>query len=179
MRIDITQKNYSMSEKLEEIIRKKAGKLSKYFDDDTSLKVVLKREGDIYKMEITATLGGTVVRSEIDGENMYDNIDILLPKIERQVTRHKTRLQKKLRKGAFTPGEDLLYPQPPAEKPYSNKVTRVKRFEVTPMTVESAADALDMIGHDFYIFQDEKSGKISVVYRRDDGTIGLLEPSLP
>ena len=174
MRLEILQKNYEMSDKLREIIDKKVNKLSKYYEDDTAVKIVLKKEGEKYKMEFTANIEGTFVRSEIEGENFYDSIDILLPKIERQLVKHKTKLQKKLKKNAFREEEYLfMQAEPESVKP---GVVRVKRFDLTPMSIEDAIEALDMIGHAFYIFQDDVSGKLSVVYRREDGTVGLLEP---
>ena len=70
MRLEILQKNYEMSDKLREIIDKKVNKLSKYFEDDTAVKIVLKKEGEKYKMEFTANIEGTFVRSEVEGENL-------------------------------------------------------------------------------------------------------------
>ena len=94
MKVDIVQKNYTMSDKLSEIILKKTNRLSKYFDDNTTVKVMLKKEKDVYKMEITATFNGSYIRAETSGENMYENIDILLPKIEKQIVKYKGKLSK-------------------------------------------------------------------------------------
>ncbi len=176
MRLEILQKNYEMSDKLREIIDKKVNRLGKYFEDDTAVKIVLKKEGERYKMEFTANIEGTFVRSEIEGENFYDSIDLLLPKIEKQLVKHKTKLQKKLKKNAFRE-EDYLFMQA-APEPVKPNVVRVKKFDLTPMSIEDAIEALDMIGHSFYIYQDDESGKLCVVYRREDGTVGLLEPRI-
>ncbi|MBQ2712583.1 MAG: ribosome-associated translation inhibitor RaiA [Clostridia bacterium] len=173
MKIDIIQKNYSMSEKLEEIIRKKLAKLDKYFDEGTVVKVVLKKENNVYKMEITANVGGNFIRAELAGENMYDNIDILLPKIERQVLKHKSKLQDKLQKNAFHDG--FVYVEEAPKEEHSS-VVRVKRFDLKPMSVEDAIDAMEMLSHDFYVYQDEETNQLRIVYLREDGTVGLIEP---
>jgi putative sigma-54 modulation protein len=177
MKVEIVQKNYDMSENLREIILKKCGRLSKYFRDDTVVKAVLKKEKDVCKMEITASVGGSFIRSEASGENMYANIDVLLPKIEKQVLKNKEKLRQKFKENAFK-DPDYLYldEKPEFQKP---NVVRQKAFEVYPKAVEDAIDEMNMLDHDFYVFINEKSGKLQIVYRRGDGDVGVLEPVLP
>lgn len=174
MKVDIVQKNYELDDRLKEIILKKTGKLSKYFGDDTVVKVMLKREKDIYKMEITAMFNRSFIRAEVSGENMYDNIDILLPKIEKQIIKNKEKLRGKLRENAFK-DRDYLYMQgEPAEG--KSKIVKHKSFLVYPLSVEDAIDEMSMLDHDFYVFINKDTDKVQIVYRRHDGDIGLLEP---
>jgi len=178
MKVDIVQKNYELNDRLKEIILKKTRKLSKYFGDDTVVKVMLKREKDIYKMEITAMFNRSFIRAEVSGENMYDNIDILLPKIEKQIIKNKEKLRGKLRENAFK-DRDYIYTQcemqsEPAEgKP---KIVKHKSFLVYPLSVGDAIDEMSMLDHDFYVFINKDTDKVQIVYRRHDGDIGLLEP---
>ena len=176
MRIDIVQKNYSMSEKLSDIINKKVSKLGRYFDEESVVKVLMKKENDIYKMEITAMFNGSFIRSEISGENMYDNIDIILPKIEKQIQKNKQKLSDKLKENAFK-DKDYLYLQAiPKEKPIN--ITKFKNFEVYPKSVEDAVDEMNMLEHDFFVFINNKNNKLQIVYRRYDNDIGVLEPNI-
>ena len=171
MRLDISQKNYQMSDKLEDIIRKKTDKLSRYLSEDTVVKVMLKEEGEKQKLEMTINFEGTFVRSEVIGKNFYDLIDEALPKLERQLSKHKSRLKKKLKETAFK--EPAFQGEEPALNP---GVVRVKKFELIPMSLDTAIENLDMLGHDFYVFQDDQTHQICVLYRRDDGSLGILEP---
>ena len=116
MKVDIVQKNYEVDDRLKEIILKKTNRLSKYFGDDAVAKVMLKREKDIYKMEITAMFNRSFIRAEVSGENMYDNIDILLPKIEKQIVKNKEKLHNKLRENAFKDKDYLYMQSEPTEK---------------------------------------------------------------
>jgi putative sigma-54 modulation protein len=165
-----------MSDKLREIILKKTNRLSKYFDENAVVKVLLKREKDIYKMEITANFNGSFIRSEVNGENMYDNIDILLPKIEKQIIKNKGKLMKKLKSGAFKDKDFLYLEETPEEKPAN--VAKFKSFKVYPLTVEDAVAEMNMLEHDFFVFINKENNKLQIVYRRKDEDIGVLEPEI-
>ena len=97
MKIEITTLNYQASDKLKDIVTKKVMRLERYFDEDISAKVLMKREKDSEKLELTIFLKGSVLRAETVGDNMYNNIDDVLPKIERQIHKHKTRLQTRVK----------------------------------------------------------------------------------
>lgn len=171
MKIEITTKNYVLPEKLRDIISKKIGRFDKYFPDDTRTKVVVKKEGSNYKMEISTALQNTYVRSELVSDNPYDAIDILIPKIEKQILKYKSKLEEKLK--SFDNADiDVEIPEIP---PF--KISKTKFFNLIPMHVEDAAMEMDLSSHDFYVFLDEESEKISVIYRRGDGTYGLLVPN--
>ncbi|MDD4002668.1 MAG: ribosome-associated translation inhibitor RaiA [Clostridia bacterium] len=174
MKVDIVQKNYTMSEKLGDIILKKTNKLSKYFDDDATVKVMLKREKDVFKMEITATFNGSYIRAEKSGENMYENIDILLPKIEKQIVKNKGKLSKKLKSNAFKDQNYLYMDDMPVEKP--SKIAKFKSFKVYPLSIEDAVDMMNMLDHDFYVFINKENNRLQIVYKRHDDDIGVLEP---
>ncbi len=172
MRIEIVAKNYQMSEKLNDIIVKKASKFDKYFEDDTRCKVYLKKEGKDSKMEIQIDYQGNFMRAQAYAENFYDALDVVLPKLEKQIYKHRTKLEKKLRTTAFT--ENMIYAEEQAEE--NAKLVKTKRFDLLPMTVEEAIDDMELVGHSFYVFLDADSGTVKVLYLRDDGNIGLIDP---
>ena len=169
MRIELIGKDYNVSDRLKEILEKKIGKLDKFFGDDAKASIVCKKESDRQTMEVSVKFGGKIVRSEVTSENMYDNIDVILPKITKQIEKHRTKLSRKLRPDAFVDVEEIV----------ENKkvgVAREKKFELIPMTVEDAITELDLLGHDFYLFINVDTGKVGVVYKRTDGKVGLLSP---
>ncbi len=173
MRIEISEKNCKASEKLVGVVEKKVSRLSKYFDDDAVCSVYLKQENKYLKTEITIYYKGNMVRAEVSGDNFYDNIDAVLPKIERQIYKHKTKIEDKLKKDAFLGKQLFFRDDVDAEE---SKLVKTKTFELTPMTTEEAAEQLDLLGHSFYVFQDADTGDVRVVYLRQSGDIGLLIP---
>ncbi len=172
MKLDITTKNYRVSDRLEQILTAKLKKLDKYFaDSETPCKIVLSDLGRQCKMEISIIYRGTYIRSEVVGDTMYYNIDACLPKLERQLV----KLREKTNKSVKLPD--------PAEYEYVSdvdlepiKIAKTKRFEVERISALEAADKMDLLDHDFYLFVNEETGNVEAVYRRKDGSIGLLQP---
>ena len=147
MRIEIMEKNCKASDKLVGIVEKKIGKLDKYFDEDSVCTVYLKQEGKSCKTELTILYKGNMIRAEVTGENFYDDIDAVLPKIENQIYRHKSKLESKLKKDAFYDKRLFLEE---ADVPVG-KLVRTKTFALSPMTTEEAVEQLDLLGHSFYL----------------------------
>lgn len=173
MRVKFVQKNYEMSEKLQEIITKKLSKFNRYFDDDAYVTITMKKQGEsVNKMEISIRYNDNFMRAEVSSDNMYDNIDVVLPKIEGQIRKYRTKLEKKLKDNAFK--EDLIYASNETE-PVPDVLVRKKQFYLQPMSADDAIFNLDMVDHDFYVFINEATLDVNVVYRRQDGDIGLLE----
>ncbi|MGN1098877.1 MAG: ribosome hibernation-promoting factor, HPF/YfiA family [Christensenellales bacterium] len=171
MYIEIVGKNYDVSERLKGIIEKKLGKLDKYFYDEAVAKVVCREEKNGKKfMELTIRFGGRLVRSEVQGESMYDLIDLAEPKVERQLSKHKSKLEKKLKSADFE--RETVEP----EREETLSVVKTKSFEIIPMDIDEAILQLDLLGHDFFVFLNADTGKIGVVYKRADGNVGLLNP---
>ena len=179
MRIDIVGKNYTVSDKLDDIIRKKAQRLDRFFSDDVTARVVCKEEHKgRYTLELTIIVNGTVIRSEETSDNMYSNIDIVIPKIDRQIRKHRTRLNKTFKDTIFNfhaaeaEAIELNDPQE-AEIP---TIVKTKKFELLPMSVEEAIEQMDLLENKFFVYLNPTTGKVNIVYRRYDKTIGLIEP---
>lgn len=173
MRIDIIAKNYKLSDRLREIIEKKLEKFSRYFEEDASAKVILREiNQDKDAMEITINFGGgKIMRAEVVTDNMYDNIDIILPKLERQVRKYKTKLGKKVKESAFD--MEALYKD--NEPTRELAVARIKKTDVRKMSVKDAIAEMELLDHSFYVFINEENGLVNVVYRRAVGDVGLLD----
>lgn len=173
MQIEILSKNYNVSEKLKTIITKKVEKLDRYFSDVARTQVYCKFENGLYKMEISIRDKNTFFRSEVASDNMYVNIDTALSKIERQVYKNKDKLKDKFKDTSFESSEfEFLADEPKVDE---SKVSRVKKFELDPTTVEDAISNLELTDHDFYVFLNAETGKVNVVYRRHDNNYGHIE----
>lgn len=173
MRIEFLTKNYNPSDKLKDVITKKVERLDKFFENDTKVKIMLKQANDVDTLELTIVLDGAVLRAEVSSDNMYDNIDLALPKLEKQIIKHRSKLASKSKKVRIKE-LDMSY-EPPVEKEVTHGVVRSKTYELTPMTVEDAIEELELVGHSFYVFSNKTTKNVNVLYRRNDGDYGLIE----
>lgn len=173
MKLEIVAKNYHVTDRLEQILIGKTRRLDKYFPDDaTPCKIVLSETGRLCKMEISINYHGTYIRSEVEGDTMYYNIDACLPKLERQLVKHRDKLNRSYKLPERT--GDYEFVSDVDVTPLT--ISKVKRFEVSRMTAIEAAENLELVDHDFYLFINSETGNVEAVYRRKDGGIGLLQP---
>lgn len=174
MRIDIVGKNYDPSNQLKELIAKKAEKLDRYFGDDAVAKFVCSQEGgrERFALEATIWFGGKMIRVEEISDNIYDNVYVIIPKIERMVRKYRTKLDNKLKEDAFSTKFVSAEPDVPAKQP---KLVKSKELYLKPISFEDAVAELDLLDHDFYLFLNEKTNEVNLVYRRHDGELGLLQ----
>ena len=169
MKIDFLCRNYEASDKLKDVITKKVDRLDKFFEDDTKVKIVLKEANNVQTMELTIAVSGCVLRAEVSGKNMYELIDQALPKLEKQIIKHHSKMKDKKFKVKDFVGETEKTVEP------EKQVVRSKAFELTPMTVEDAIEEMELVGHEFYVFLNRATGNVSVLYTRRDGNYGLIE----
>ena len=178
MRITINAKNMTVSDAMEERIQKKLNKLDRYFREEADAQVRLSQERGARNIaEITLTIDGVMLRAQEITADMYQSVDRAADKIDRQIRRYRTKISKK---ADMTTLDDIAPEEEPVptweETP--DELVRVKRFEVKPMAVEDAIAQMDMLGHSFFVFVNAETNITSVIYRRTDGTIGMLEPIL-
>ena len=126
-------------------------------------------------VEVTIPYDGGVIRGEEITGDMYASIDNVLDKLEKQIIRHRTKLEKCLRSGAFREMEPALAMDDEAEEE-GPKIVRVKRFAIKPMSEEEAMLQIEMVGHSFYVFLNSDTNQMNVLYKRKDGNYGLIEP---
>ena len=172
MEIKYISKNYKISDKLKDIIEKKLQKLEKYFTKDTTIKVACSEQNDICKLEITINSAGLFIRSEVTSDNMYNNIDLSMPKLERQIVKSNKKYKSKFAERVVADALEFLEEEPTTE---TYKVVKKKTFELDPMTVEDAEAYMEAVGHSFYVFLNAETGEINVLYKRNDGNLGLIE----
>ena len=177
MRIDFQSKNYKPKDTLKDVIDKKIQRLDKYFDEDVTIKVMMRESKDRETMELTIFLGSAVLRSEVTGETgqtMYDLIDLAIPKFEKQIKKHHTILASKSKK--FRQKE--IVENIKEEEKKTSEIVRTKSFELSPMDEIEAMAELEMIGHSFYVFLNKTSEKVNVIYKRNDGNYGIIEANV-
>jgi len=173
MKIEFLSKNYEAKEKLKDIITKKISRLDKFFDDDVAIKVTLKKAAALETMELTIMLDGMVLRSEVYSSNMFENIDAALPKLEKQIIKHRAKLSKKSKKVSLKELEQDFVPE--IHDALTHKIVRRKSFNLKPMTTEDAIDELELTDHSFYVFLNKATNVVCVLYTRTDGEYGLIE----
>ena len=173
MKIEFVEKNYDIGSKLKNLIQKKVDKLDRYLDDTAKARVVCSLSKDVYKMELTVTYKNKFFRSEVVGENMYDDIDVVLPKIERQIIKFSKKSKDMFKKSAFDSSNFEFLTELPEDE--EKKIYRTKEFDLYPMAIEEAIENMQMLEHQFYVFLNAKSKKVNVLYTRRDGELGVIE----
>ncbi len=175
MKFEFTSRNYQLSEHLKEVTEKKLSRLDKYFgDSDTTAKVCFKKESQSMITEVMLEYAGKFVRASAQSDNFYDNIDAVLPKIEGQIRKYRTRFDKHQKNQAYK--DDVTYLGAKAVEDKSSKIVKTKNFKLTPMTIDEATEEMELLGHNFYVYLDAKTDEIKVLYLRNDGDLGLIEP---
>ena len=178
MKTTITAKNMVVTPGITNRITRKTATMEKYLKPDTEMNVRLRKEGDRRICEITVPLEGNVtLRAEsANQDNLFMSIDSALAKIERQIRRHRTKLEKKMREGAYSDTEPEYIEDPSVYGEGEREVVRRKTFPVRPMSVEDAALQMELLGHSFFVFVNIETGRTNVLYLRKEGNLGLLEP---
>ena len=177
MRFNIVGRNIDVTEGLEDAIEEKLGKLEKYFRPDTQINVTLSVEKDSQKIEVTIPMKGNIIRSEQESSDMYVSIDLVEEIIERQLRKYKTKLTASCKKGAVSISDFAeSYIEEDFEEPEEIRIERTKKFAVKPMDPEEACMQMELLGHTFFVFRSALSEEINVVYKRKNGTYGLIEP---
>lgn len=172
MEIKYVAKNYKISDKLKDIIEKKLNKLEKYFNKDVDIKVACSEQNDNCKLEVTINSAGLFIRSEVSSDNMYNNIDLAMPKLERQIIKNNKKYKNKFAERVAYDALEFLETEPEEVK---HSVVKKKTFELNPMTVEDAEAYMEAVGHNFYVFLNGETGEINILYKRNDGNLGLIE----
>ena len=177
IKYSIRGENLEVTEALRDYVVSKLEKIEKYFQADQELdaRVNLKvyREKTA-KVEVTIPLGSITLRAEDVSQDMYGSIDLVTDKIERQIRKNKTKIERKNRNKKLT---SQLFTDAVVEEAEAApaKVVRSKQIDLKPMDLEEALLQMDLLGHDFFIYTDVEDSTTNVLYRREDGDVGLLE----
>lgn len=179
MRNNIRGINIEVTPAIREYVEKKLSKLERYFDNTDLLeaKVNLKVNSGTQKVEVTIPMKQMVLRAEERNTDVYAAMDLVIDKLERQVRKHKTKVNRKMREDSYSREFVVIPKDEPGEVEVEEEleIVRTKTVALKPMDVEEAILQMNMLGHSFYVFKNADSNLSNVVYVRDDGKYGLIE----
>ena len=187
---NVRGENIEVTPAIRDYVESKVGKIEKYFDEvpeanaHVNLKVYSDRQG---KAEVTIPLPNIVLRAEETSPDLYGSIDLVSDKLERQMRKYKTKVNRKFRRqtaelpDAISP--DLVEETSELDEELNGgtdeesdiRIVRTKRFDLKPMNAEEAVLQMDMLGHSFFVYLDGETESTNIVYKRDDGDYGLIE----
>jgi putative sigma-54 modulation protein len=181
MRLHVKGKNVEVTDAIHDYAERKLGKLEPQLADLTRVELELAVErnpsiADNHVAEATIWTKGPVLRAREASGDMKASIDLLVDKLERQVKRYrqKRRHEHERHHGRANGADPAASPIPPQE---GVMIVKTKQFVLHAMSPEEAVEQLELIGHDFFVFRNDESGEINVVYRRRDGDYGVIEPA--
>ncbi len=184
MQINVTGRHMDVTPAIRTYAEEKVGRVAKIHDrDDMTVEVTLSVEKNPSNKnkaiaEVTAFMKGAIVRAEEAAPDMYAAIDLVSEKLERQMRKYKTRLRdhRKGERVKTAPGDTPL-PEDVLPELDMGEVVRTKTIELTPMSADDAILQLELLGHDFYVFEAIETGDVNVLYRRTNGDFGLIVPA--
>ena len=174
MKITLRGKNIEITEAIEEKVSEKLSKLDKYFivSENVEAKVLVRTYPYGQKIEVTIPTEYVLLRAEVVDQDLYNAIDLVIDKLEGQIRKYKTRLNRKSKdnKLAFN-----LASIEPLEEEEEDVLVKTKTITPKPMDMEEAIMQMELIGHSFFVYRDTETDAISIVCRRNDGDYGLIE----
>ena len=173
MKYNIRGEKLVITDAIRDYAEEKLGKLDKYFKgDDITANVLAKVRGNSQIVEVTIPTSKFILRSEEEHDDLYAAIDLVTDKLERQIRKNKTRLNRNVKESVkeFNFDYDL-----PTEEEAKEAVVKRKKLEMKPMSEEEAVLETELLGHNFFVYKDMDTGSINVLYKRKDGDYGLIE----
>ncbi len=177
MKLTVTAKNMIITPGISNRINKKISSMERYLRSDTEMIMRLRKERNQRICEITVPMNGVTLRSESSCEdNLFMSIDSALAKIERQILRHRTKLEKRLRDDVNLNETPEFIEDPEVYGEGEKTVVREKEYPLRPMSKEDAILQMELLGHSFFVYVDIDTMKTHVLYLRKDGNLGMLVP---
>jgi len=176
MRFNYSGKNIELTKGIKDMTEDRFKKIAKYFNEDAIVNIRFSKAKKRDVVEVSIPFSGTVIRAEEEAENLYDAIDESVEILERQIQKHKTRLQKRKHSGETIRFENI--PMDTSEEDELQKVVRTKKFFMKPMDIEEAILQMELLRHNFFVFKNTETDTINVLYQRKDGQYGLIEPEM-
>jgi len=177
MKYNYTGRGINVTQRLKDITEKKLERLSKFFTPDTLVYVTFKEEKRTQSVEVTIPTKGSAIRCEAAGDDVFDLLDVIMDKLERQIVKYRKKLIGRAKiDRSFREDYFAAVVEEEAAEEEKTAITRVKTVEVEAMDEEEACLQMELIGHDFFAYRDGKSGQICIAYKRkQEGTYGVLK----
>ncbi|MGS0971999.1 MAG: ribosome hibernation-promoting factor, HPF/YfiA family [Candidatus Izemoplasmataceae bacterium] len=177
VKVEVRGKNgFKVTDAITTYAADKLEKVERYFKEELDAFVVCKIYKDHHRVEVTIPTKYYTMRAEVGNPDMYGAIDIAIDKLESQIRKHKTKITRSLQKkeGVSELFEDDLDLEK-LERELVHSPVRTKNIALEEMDIEEAITALEMLGHDFYIFRNDETKQVNVAYLRNDGKYGVIE----
>ncbi|MBR1811744.1 MAG: ribosome-associated translation inhibitor RaiA [Clostridia bacterium] len=174
MNITVIGRKCTPRDAFKERAERKLSKIDRFFDTEADAKITVTIEKTMAAVEVTVNSNGLIFRSQERAVDMNDALDACIDSIIRKIRKNKTKVEKKLRAGAL---DSYAFGEYLDDEEAEYEVVRTKEVPLKPQSVEEAILQMNMLGHQFYMFLDDASGEVNVVYRRADGGYGLLVPT--
>lgn len=173
MKYNIRGDKMVVTDAIRDYTEDKLGRLEKYFkDDDLTANVVTRVRGNTQIVEVTIPTSKFLLRSEEENDDLYAAIDLVTDKLERQIRKNKTRLNRNVKDNVKEFNFD--YELSADEEEANEKIVKRKNIETKPMDEEEAILEMELLGHSFFVYKDMDTNKTCVVYKRKDGDYGLI-----
>lgn len=175
MKLNIRSEKYEITDAIREYAEKKMSKLDKYLEEPSSVRanILIKSKGHDQKVEVTIVLKKVVLRAEESNKDLYAAFDLVTDKLERQIRKNKTRMRKNIGKDSIK-NFNLEF-ETTKEEETETVIVKRKNVEMKPMDEEEAILQMELLGHPFFIFKNNKTDLVNVLYKREDGNYGIIE----
>jgi len=173
MQFSVTARNLEITPALRAYAEEKLSRLTRYLENIVTLHVVLSVNKHRQTAEVTLRVRDLTIRAEEEGDDLYSSIDLVAEKLERQILRYKERILAHAARGGNRANRSVIAAPVAEEEP---RVVKTKRFAVKPVGVDEAILQMNLLGHNFYVFRNATTEQVNVIYRRQDGHYGLIEP---
>ena len=173
MKYNIRGDKMVVTEAIKNYTEDKLGRLEKYFKEDSiTANVITKVRGNSQIVEVTIPTSKFILRSEEENDDLYAAIDLVTDKLERQIRKNKTRLNRNIKDNVKDFNFDFDIKE---EEEAKEKVVKRKKIDTKPMDEEEAILEMELLGHNFFVYKDMDTNNTCVLYKRKDGDYGLIE----
>lgn len=174
MKFDIRGDKLVVTKSIREYAEEKVARIQKYLAnaDEITARIVVSVKGKNQKVEVTIPTKNLTLRAEEKNNDLYAAIDLVVEKLERQIIKNKTKI---LSKNIKSKVNEFVLSDIESDEDENEAIVKRKRLDTKPMSEEEAILQMNMLGHDFFIFKDDKTFETNVLYRRKDGNYGLIE----
>ncbi len=173
MEIALKSRSAGLPERARAYVDKKLARLDRYFHEIRQAEMEQRFERGQYIVEVTLIGDGITLRAQVRNSDLFAAVDSVVDKLESQITRFKEKIIEQHRKPSPIREE---MPENETESHPAPRIVRRKRYVMKPMPPEDAIRQMELVGHDFFVFQNQETGFMNVLYRRQDGDYGLIEP---
>ena len=181
MKYQFIGKNIKVTEGISSALTNKLSKMDKYFliNDDVECRVVVSAHTHGQKVEVTIFLPSMPLRAEVEDADLYAAIDLVIDKLEGQMRKIKTRMDRSNNRLSLGQAIDFEQIEEEEKREEQDVIVRTKSYYLTPMSIDEAITRMEALGHPFFVYLDEEDDRISTVYIRNDGGYGVIQAENP